>query len=138
MAEEDFFRADERLNKIFEDEQSVQIYSRIGQWIPVMDIYETSDRFVIKLELPEVLESDIKIILEGNTIKIAGERRLKIEGRNYYQIERNYGKFFRSFLLPSDVDAQNIKATLIDGILKIVVPKKEQFLRHLKIVEDIG
>ena len=138
MAEEDFFRANERLNKFFDNEQSIQIYSRIGQWTPVMDVYETSDKFVVKLELPEVSESDIKIILDGNTIKITGERRLKIEGKNYYQIERSYGKFFRSFLLPRDVDASNVKATLVDGILKIVVPKKEPFPRHLKIIEDMG
>jgi HSP20 family protein len=138
MAKDSFFRANERLNKFFDDEQSIQIHSMVGQWTPIMDVYETSDRFVVKLEIPEVSESDIKIILDGNIIKVSGERSLKVEGRNYYQIERTYGKFFRSFPLPCEVDAQNIKAILKDGILKITVPKKEPFLRHLKVIEEIG
>lgn len=135
MGKWDFFHINERVSKFFDDPSSI-MPSKTGTWTPIMDIYEASDRFVVKAELPEVSESGIKIILEGNTLKISGERVLKMEGRNYYQIERTYGKFFRSVSFPCDIDSHNIKATLTDGILKIIIPKKDKFLRHLKIVED--
>jgi HSP20 family protein len=129
----DFFHVNERVSKFFDDPI---MPSTTGTWTPIVDIYEASDRFIVKAELPEVSESNIKIVLEDNTLKISGERILRMEGRNYYQIERTYGRFFRSISLPCDIDSQNIKATLSDGILKIIIPKKDRFLKHLEIVED--
>jgi HSP20 family protein len=89
---------------------------------------------VVKAELPEVSESSLNITVEGNVLRISGERKFHCEGRSYYQVERAYGTFSRSFHLPSDADQENIRAVLNDGILKIVLPKKVKDLpRHIEI-----
>lgn len=133
MEKWDPFSLRERINKFFEVTHPGR-GANSPAWVPVVDIYETSEEFVVKAELPEVTESDIHITVEGNILRISGERKFNCEGRSYYQVERTYGSFSRLFLLPSDVDHDNIKATLNDGILKIVLPKKvKDFPRHIDI-----
>ena len=56
------------------------------------------------------------------------------KGKNYHQVERRYGPFLRSFVLPSIVDKDDIKATLKDGILKVILSKKDgEPAKHLDI-----
>jgi HSP20 family protein len=80
--------------------------------------------FVVKADLPEAEESDIAINVQGDQLRITGERRLQREGRHYHQVERCYGRFSRSFTLPEVVDKDTIQAILKDGILKVILPKK--------------
>jgi len=130
----DAFSLRERINKLFEVSHASKGMMDSPTWVPVVDIYETPEEFVVKAELPEVTESSLNITVEGNVLKISGERKFHCEGRSYYQVERTYGTFLRSFLLPSDVDRDNIRAVLNDGILKIVLPKRvKDFQRHIEI-----
>lgn len=134
MEKWDPFPLRERINKLFEVSQTSKGLTDSPAWVPVVDIYETSEDFVVKAELPEVTESSLKITIEGNALRISGERKFHCEGRSYYQVERTSGTFLRSFHLPSDVDRENIRAVLNDGILKIVLPKKVKDLpRHIEI-----
>lgn len=136
----DLFSIQDRVNRLFED--SLVAGRSAGEaaggtWSPVMDIYETETEFIVRAELPEVKQSDIDIKVKDNTLTINGERRLHsaiMEG--YHRIERAYGRFARSFLLPGSVDQDNIKATLKDGILQIILPKKVEVLpRQIEIIE---
>jgi HSP20 family protein len=121
---EDIFALRERINKIFANaHEKARGESSVG-WSPVVDIYETPEMFVVKADLPEAEESDITINVQGDQIRIAGERRLQREGRHYHQVERCYGRFSRNFTLPEVVDKDTIQATLKDGILKVILPKK--------------
>lgn len=130
----DPFSLRERINKLFEVSQASKGMMDSLTWTPVVDIYETSEDFVVKAELPEVSESSITITVEGNVLRISGERKFHCEGRSYYQVERAYGTFSRSFYLPSYTDQENIRAVLNDGILKIVLPKKVKDVpRHIEI-----
>ena len=121
----DIFILRERVNKLFEDVSSRAGGRDSGVWTPAVDVYETPGEFIVTAELPEVPEPDINIRIEENTLRISGERSPHREGKNYHQVERCYGPFLRSFALPATVDKDNIKATLRDGILKIVLPKKD-------------
>lgn len=124
----------ERINKLFEVPQIGRGSIDSSTWVPIVDIYETPEEFVVKAELPDVIESDINITVEGNILRISGERRFSCEGRSYYQAERPYGAFFRSFHLPSDVDKNSIRAVLNDGILKVILPKNVKDLpKHIEI-----
>lgn len=123
----DLISIHDRVNRLFDDTLVTEMSggSAGRTWSPAVDIYETEDEFVVKAELPEVRQADIDIRIVDNTIIIEGERephRAITEG--YHRIERAYGKFQRSFLLPGSVDRDNIKATLNDGILCIALPKK--------------
>jgi len=99
-----------------------------GEWLPPADIYEDQDSLVIKVDLPEMDMKDIDVKIEDNTLKIRGERKLEKEEKkeNYHRIERYYGTFSRSFTLPSTVDQEKVTATYDRGVLRIVLPKKEE------------
>jgi HSP20 family protein len=133
----DTFALRERANRLFEHvtpKSGRHGEAGTGAWVPAVDIYETNESFVVKAELPEVLETDINIIVEDNTLRISGERKSRREGKSYFQIERYYGSFSRSFVLPAIVEKSDIKATLKDGILNVILPKiAEELPRHIEI-----
>ncbi|HTZ18258.1 MAG TPA: Hsp20/alpha crystallin family protein [Dissulfurispiraceae bacterium] len=121
---EDIFPLRERINKIFGSAHEKAKGELSAGWTPVVDIYETRGLFVVKADLPEVNEADISISVQGDHLRISGERRLQKDGRHYHQVERCCGRFSRSFVLPDAVDRDNIKAVLTDGILKVILSKK--------------
>lgn len=134
MKKDDIFLLRERLNKLFEGSRLSMAASESMVWTPIVDFYETSEYFVVKAELPEVKEQDINIMIEGNILRISGERKFSCEGRSYYQAERSYGAFSRSFSLPSDASRGDIRAVLKDGILKIDIPKDIELRpKHIEI-----
>lgn len=99
-----------------------------GAWSPAVDIYETEHDIVLKAELPDIKQSDIDLRIENNTLTLKGERKFEKEtnDENYHRVERSYGAFSRSFTLPATVDQEKIKAEYKDGILKVILPKKEE------------
>lgn len=134
MEKWDPFFLRERIDNLFEISQTNRGVLGSPAWKPLVDIHETAEEFVVNAELPEVRDADINISVEGNILRISGERKFYCEGRSYHQVERMYGTFSRTFLLPSDIDRDNIKAVLNDGILRIVLPKKFSDLpMHIEI-----
>lgn len=123
---EDIFVVRERINRLFESAHGRVPCETSISWTPVVDVYETAEQFVVKAELPEVAEEDLSVQVEGDVLRLAGERRLQREGRHYFQVERCYGKFSRSFSLPENVDREAIEAVLKDGILKVRLPKRKR------------
>ncbi len=97
-------------------------------WTPSGDVYETKDEIVAVLELPGVREKDLDISVVGDTLTVRGERHREKqpEEERYYRLERTVGPFSRTFVLPSVVDADRIKAVLKDGLLEIRLPKREE------------
>jgi len=97
-------------------------------WSPSVDIFETEGEIVVKAELPGMERKDITLHLENNVLTLRGERKFEKETKddNYHRIERSYGNFSRSFSIPATVDEEKIRADYKDGVLKIVLPKKEQ------------
>ncbi len=127
----DLLSIQERVNRLFENAagSGAQDPTSGGAWSPTVDICETETEFLVLAEVPEVKRSDIDIRVRGHALTIEGERKLRrslMEG--YHRLERVYGKFHRSFLLPGSVDQDRITASLKDGILRIVLPKKEDIV----------
>lgn len=128
----------ERINRIFEEtfqmDDNIPVTS--GTWSPPVDLYETESEFVVKAEVPEVKENDLSIRLEANILTIEGERRLKRDRvGDYHRIERSYGRFKRSFILPEPVEIDTVKASLKDGVLKIILPKKRFNQKQIEIID---
>ena len=96
-------------------------------WQPPMDIYETVESFVIKIEVAGLKpEEDIKISLDGNVLTINGNRqdRTALKKQHYHQAEINYGPFERSIALPDVIsDAVKPQARYVGGFLEIDIPK---------------
>jgi HSP20 family protein len=97
-------------------------------WSPSVDIFETENEVVIKAELPGMEAKDIDIKLENNVLMLRGDRRFEKETKNenYHRVERSNGNFTRSFSLPAFVDDSKVHAEYKNGLLRIVLPKKEQ------------
>ncbi len=95
------------------------------RWLPAMDLVETDEHFVLKADLPGVLESDVNIEVEGNVLTISGERKTEHEDKQegYYRIERATGAFRRMLTLPEGVDADAVTANFDNGVLEVRIPK---------------
>jgi HSP20 family protein len=96
-----------------------------GFWSPTIDIEEDNENYLVKAELPGIKKEEIKISVRGNLLMLSGERKHTSETKNkiFHRIECSYGRFSRTITLPSDVDAEKIKATYKDGILTVTLPK---------------
>jgi len=97
-------------------------------WMPLTDITENKDQYILKMDLPGVTKSDLKLSYEDGELKISGERKQEKEDKDskYHRIERTYGKYFRSFTLPKKIEADKIKAEFKDGQLTVTIPKSEE------------
>jgi HSP20 family protein len=96
-------------------------------WTPAVDIYDTDDALILKAELPGVSKDDVSIEIHNNTLILRGERKHEAEVKegDYYRAERAYGTFQRSFVLPTQVDQDQVQATYTDGVLELRLPKSE-------------
>jgi HSP20 family protein len=99
-----------------------------GAWTPSVDIYENKDQIVLEAELPGMKREDFELTIENNVLTLRGERRFekKEEQDNYHRVERAYGTFTRSFTLPQTVSAENATAEYKNGVLRVVLQKREE------------
>lgn len=102
--------------------------ARKGDWVPAVDIREEENRFVLTADVPGVSRENIDITLEDGVLTIRGERsaRQESEAEGYRRRERVQGAFQRHFTLPDTVNAEQINATVKDGVLEIAIPKLEK------------
>jgi HSP20 family protein len=93
--------------------------------MPSMDVSETDKEIEITTELPGLEEKDIQLNIAGNILTIRGEKKNERDEskKDYHLVERSYGSFTRSVQLPDGVSADNIKAVMSKGVLKVTVKK---------------
>jgi HSP20 family protein len=89
-----------------------------------MDLAETKDGLELTVELPGLEEKDVNVTVSDGLLTVSGEKKVESERKeqNYHLVERGYGSFSRSVALPSGVKADQIKASMNKGVLKVVVP----------------
>jgi len=119
----------ERMNRLFDetltrdrlDEPSLLH----GSWVPLADVVETPDAYVVDVELPGLGRDDVVIQAQGDEIVVRGERRLDPASRpeSFHRLERRYGPFARSFRFSEEVDPDRIAAEFEDGLLRLEIPK---------------
>jgi HSP20 family protein len=124
---EPFFR-----NSFFNDRgfHFPHVHETEQAWNPVVDVEEMENEVFINAELPGMKKSDIELSIEDNVLTLQGEKKTVSkngdEGGDSYRSERYFGKFERSFTLPTYVAADQAKAAFKDGVLQITLPKKEE------------
>ena len=98
-----------------------------ASWAPAVDIREDANRYLIRADVPGVDAKDIEVTLEHGVLTIAGERKGETETNDegYRRVERFHGRFVRSFALPDTADADKVNAKVKDGVLEVVINKKE-------------
>lgn len=97
-----------------------------GFFTPDIDLKETSEALVVKVDLPGLREDDVDISVVGNRLTISGRREeeKRREEEQYYTYERQYGSFTRTFLLPDTYDQDSVNAEMKDGVLTVTVSKR--------------
>jgi len=119
--------------KMFEDvfnERLTPFISSMGSMITPtfkVDISEDEKAIYLSADIPGVKKEDVKVTMEEDVITICAERTQEEEEKkkNYHRVERSWGSLSRSFTIGDNVDAENVTASYDNGVLKIVVPKKE-------------
>ncbi len=97
-------------------------------------MYEEGKELVMKADMPGVKKEDLHLDLSENILTISGEKKMEetVEKGGLYSCERSYGKFSRSFELPSEVDTEKITASLKEGVLEIRLAKTEKAEKETK------
>jgi HSP20 family protein len=98
--------------------------------IPAVNIKETAENFEVSMAAPGMRKEDFRVELEGNQLTISSEfenQHEQKEGERYTRREFSYQSFQRSFTLPRNVvDVEHIEATYNDGVLRLLIPKREE------------
>lgn len=122
----DLLALHERMNRLGADDPP--------GWTPAVDLYETSDRFVLSIELPGLKREQIKIELQHEILTVRGERAVHHEeGAQFHRVERGHGPFTRTFSLTHAVDADHVQAEFRDGVLTVVIPKLAPPTRRIPV-----
>jgi HSP20 family protein len=92
---------------------------------PRMDVSETDKEFEITAELPGLEEKDVQVNFADGILTIRGEKKAEKEekDKNFHLVERSYGSFSRALELPEGVNPDLIQANIVNGVLKVSVPK---------------
>jgi HSP20 family protein len=94
---------------------------------PPLDLVDQDDKVVVKAALPGVDRNEVTLSVLGDTLTIAGEKKLPAtEDVTYIRHERPHGTFRRLVDMPYSIDQSNITATYKDGVLTITLPKAEE------------
>lgn len=93
-----------------------------GTWMPLADVSETDDAYIVEVDLPGVKRDDIDIQVSNGVLIVSGQIKEKDAGRPHSRMRRT-GRFEYRTTLPQDVDTEKISAELADGVLTVRVPK---------------
>jgi HSP20 family protein len=110
---------------------------RFSSFSPVVNVSENRKSVDVAAELPGLSDKDIQVSLHDDVLTIKGEKKVEKESKdnNYHKVERSYGSFQRSIQLPCEVEADKIKASHKNGILKIEMPKSAKARKNSHFIE---
>ena len=97
-----------------------------GAWAPAVDIVETTEAIIIIADLAGVERKDLKIMVDDQVVRLFGRREptLRVAGARYHRMEIETGEFVRSFRITVPIVPNRVEASLSDGLLRIVLPKR--------------
>ncbi|MDH3386588.1 MAG: Hsp20/alpha crystallin family protein [Gammaproteobacteria bacterium] len=109
-----------------------------GFFRPQIDVCGDDNCYEISLDVPGLTESDLTLQVRDDVLTIKGQKEERKEetGKQYYRVERSYGSFQRTLALPDDANADEIKAKLDKGVLRLVIPRRagaEQDVKRISI-----
>ena len=114
--------------------------AEIAAWAPSVDVSEREDAYVVRAELPGVSKDDVQVSLENGVLTIEGEKKVEVtegHGEKKHTVECAYGSFLRTFVLPSDADAEKVDASFKHGVLKLSIAKTaESKAKKIEVKEE--
>lgn len=111
-----------------------------AHWVPNTDVYETDNGLVIKVELAGMRSEHLEITVEGNRMRIAGNRPdgCRAAKCSFLVMEINYGPFESLLELPAAYDLSQAKAAYLNGFLRIDVPLAQRLTKNTKVLVAEG
>jgi len=99
--------------------------SKSEEWQPELDLYETTDAFILEVDLPGVKESDVSVVVDNGDLVLSGRRICErvTEQSSFHRHERHEGQFLRRFQLPASVTQDKIAVVFEEGVLRVTLPK---------------
>jgi HSP20 family protein len=128
-------KATERMPSVFDDffKPWNEWFDNGGLWgrtmtVPAVNITENKDEYLVSVAVPGMKKDDFKIDVDGNMLTISSEKEETREEKEkrFTRKEYNYSLFSRSFTLPDEVNKEKIEAKYEDGVLKLILPRKEE------------
>ena len=112
---------DKEVEKLFD------VFSKTDTFAPACEILDEDKSFSISLDIPGLKQDEIEVEVKDNRLHITGERKDATgEGEKVLRSERRYGKFYRVFGLPQNVNTDAIEAKFENGVLDLIIPKEEK------------
>ena len=91
---------------------------------PAINLTEDKDHYYVRAELPGQKAGELDIQVVGRNLTLGGERKIaQQENVHYHRRERDAGTFSRIISLPGDIDGDKVRATMVNGILTVTLPK---------------
>jgi len=108
-------------------------------FVPALDLSETAEGYLVEAALPGLKPEDVEVTVENNVLTIKGETRQEVDDkqRNFHRVERRFGSFQRTIGLPTTVKADQIHASLTNGVLRLEIPKADE-VKPRKISVNVG
>ena len=108
---------------------------RRADWVPLVDVRENDQAFVLEVEVPSVAVHDLSVSVVEGLLSVTGTSQSKEDDvdSNLHRSERLRGSFSRSFRLPDGVDIESISAEMKEGVLYLTVPKKQRLKHEVEI-----
>lgn len=99
-----------------------------GLNVPPVNIHETSDSYHLELAAPGLAKEDFKVSLEKGLLTISFEKKAESENKDYKTHRREFSvvNFKRTFTIDDKINADGIQAKYENGVLKLLLPKKEE------------
>ena len=120
----------DEMDKMFEEFfEKVRFPSaREHSWTPALDVYETKKEVIITVDVPGVDPKEVAVSIMEGGLTIKGERKkdADLKDEELYRAEREFGAFQRMIQLPAEVSADKAKASYVNGVLKIIIPKAQK------------
>ena len=101
-------------------------------WHPATDLFETSNAYIIKVEIAGMDQDDISVSVEKNTVVVCGQRPMVNPEGAFHRLEIPYGDFSTTVDIPHDIVHEKIEAFYKNGILTIILPKAESVNVQIK------
>ena len=121
-----------RMNHLWES--GVTTDGAADRWVPLADIEETDDAYVLEMDLPGVDKDDVDIEINGRELTVSGEIKEKERAGILRRRTRKVGEFNYSVTMPMEIDAESVSADLDGGVLTITVPKSQKAKsRHIPV-----
>ncbi|MFI2184424.1 Hsp20/alpha crystallin family protein [Streptomyces sioyaensis] len=128
---EDLF---ERMNRFLQSASLTPSLTETMNWAPLADMHETDDAYKVECELPGMQREDIDVEITERELCISGELQEREREGVLRRRGRPTGRFEYRALLPTDVKAEDVQATLSEGVLTVTIPKaKAAKPRHIEI-----